>query len=210
MDVAWARSITYNFLVADYQYSTATLSYKSVKCTHSYWLAALQHIPCVHSTFDGNGTSLQLQPISVKKFCGVFLAPTQLRQVHNQSRPQPPPKKSGKGPAHTRKISYMSQASVLCNNYMPDAITWQPDNDVTEWVNRSCQRAKATPNETIVSHPSPSLSSQSLLRHLTSVTTLNIQNISTLLCYPTVTHTSMQYSSKCVVTFVTAFAVITH
>ena len=41
----------------------------------SYWLAALQHILCIHSAFDGNGVSLQHQPTSFKRFCVVFLLP---------------------------------------------------------------------------------------------------------------------------------------
>ena len=36
-----------------------------VKWALSYWLAALQHIPCLHSTFDGIGASLQYQPTSL-------------------------------------------------------------------------------------------------------------------------------------------------
>ena len=39
-------SIRYNFLVTDYQYSTAISHF--VKCTLSYWPAALQHIIPVH------------------------------------------------------------------------------------------------------------------------------------------------------------------
>ena len=50
-----------------------------MKCIFYYWLAALQHIPCLHSAFDGNGTSLQHQPTSLNRFCAVFLALTQLR-----------------------------------------------------------------------------------------------------------------------------------
>ena len=34
-----------------------------VKCTLSCRLVALQHIPCLHSTFDGYGASLQHQPL---------------------------------------------------------------------------------------------------------------------------------------------------
>ena len=33
----------------------------------SYWLATLQHIPCLHSAFDGNGASLQHRLMSL---CG--------------------------------------------------------------------------------------------------------------------------------------------
>ena len=84
--VCTLSSISYNFLVADYRYSTASLSYictshldTSVKCTLSYWLAALQHIPCLHSAFDGKGTSLHHQPTSLNRLCAVFLAFTQLR-----------------------------------------------------------------------------------------------------------------------------------
>ena len=54
----------YNFQVADYQYITATLSYRSLwylKSTLTCRLAALQHIPRLHSTFDGNRASLQHQ-----------------------------------------------------------------------------------------------------------------------------------------------------
>ena len=63
----------YNFQVADYRYSTATLSYKSLwylKCTVSCRLAALQHIPCLHSAFDGNSASLQHWLMSLNR---VFL-----------------------------------------------------------------------------------------------------------------------------------------
>ena len=83
------RSISYNFLVADYQYSTATLNYKdtSVKCALSYSLAALKRIPCLHSAFDSNSASLQHRPISLKRLCAVFLAliyTTQI-QIHNST-----------------------------------------------------------------------------------------------------------------------------
>ena len=50
-----------------------------MKCVLSYWLAALQPIPCLHSVFDGNGASLQHQPTSLNRLCAVFLARTQLR-----------------------------------------------------------------------------------------------------------------------------------
>ena len=76
-------SYIYKFLVADYLSSTAngtTCHFDtSVKYAPSYWLATLQHILCIHSTFDGNGTSLQDQLISLKKLWVVFLAPTQLK-----------------------------------------------------------------------------------------------------------------------------------
>ena len=49
----------------------------SVKCTLSYWLATLQHIPCINSTFDGNSTSSKHRPTSLKGFVhAVFLNPS--------------------------------------------------------------------------------------------------------------------------------------
>ena len=45
-----------------------------VKSTLSYCLATLQHIPHIHSTFDGNSTSLEDQPTSPKGFVCVFLS----------------------------------------------------------------------------------------------------------------------------------------
>ena len=67
-------------------YSTVTLSYRSLwylKCTLSYRLAALQHIPCLHSTFDGYGASLQHQQqhqlMSLNRLCVLFLFPLQFR-----------------------------------------------------------------------------------------------------------------------------------
>ena len=73
---------SYNFLVADHQYSAALLSYKSLGhfsevCT-SYWLAALQHIPCLHRTFDGNGASYNTDWSLSIVSAMVFLALTQL------------------------------------------------------------------------------------------------------------------------------------
>ena len=73
--------------VANYQYSTATLSYRSLsnwylKCTLSCRLAALQHIPCLHSAFDGNRASLQHQQhrlMSLNRLCVLFLFPVQFR-----------------------------------------------------------------------------------------------------------------------------------
>ena len=38
-----------------------------MKCALSYWLAALQHIPCLHSTFGGNGASLQHRLTSLNR-----------------------------------------------------------------------------------------------------------------------------------------------
>ena len=38
-----------------------------------YRIAALQHIECIHSTFDGNGPFLQHQLMSLNRFCTVFL-----------------------------------------------------------------------------------------------------------------------------------------
>ena len=79
-----ARSIRYKLLVADYQYRPATLSHldlrqyadTSVKCTLSYWLAALQHISCLHSAFDGNSAAFQHQPMSLSQnLCAVLVAP---------------------------------------------------------------------------------------------------------------------------------------
>ena len=76
------RSISYNFLVAD----TTDTAHRgtshldtSLKCTLSYWLATLQHIPYLHSTFDVDGASLQHQPTSLNMVYIVFLALTQLR-----------------------------------------------------------------------------------------------------------------------------------
>ena len=54
-----ATSTSYTFTVADYRSSTPSYTEltsdldSSVKCTLSYWLATLQHIPCIHSTFWG-------------------------------------------------------------------------------------------------------------------------------------------------------------
>ena len=78
------RSFSYNFLVADTtdtaqpRWGTSHLD-TSLKCTLSYWLATLQHIPCLHSTFDVDGASLQHQPTSLNRVYIVFLALTQLR-----------------------------------------------------------------------------------------------------------------------------------
>ena len=47
-----------------------------VKCTLSYWPAALQHLLCIQSIFDGNGTLLQHRLMSLKRLCVVLLAPT--------------------------------------------------------------------------------------------------------------------------------------
>ena len=66
--------ITCKLLVADFD--------NSVKCTLSYWLAALQYFSCVHSAFDGNSTSLQHRPVSLKGLCAVLSAPTQRRYRH--------------------------------------------------------------------------------------------------------------------------------
>ena len=65
----------YNFKVAEYWYSTATLSYRSLwylKCTLSCRRAALQHIPCLNSAFDGNRASLQYQHL----LCAVLISYT--------------------------------------------------------------------------------------------------------------------------------------
>ena len=45
----------------------------SVKCAISYWLVALQPIPCLHSAFYDK------RPMSLKRLCAVFLVLTQLR-----------------------------------------------------------------------------------------------------------------------------------
>ena len=78
------RSISYNFLVADYGYTTATLSYRSLWHLSEvhYRLVACcttaHTIPPQH--FDGNGASLQHQMTSLNRLCVVFLALlTQLR-----------------------------------------------------------------------------------------------------------------------------------
>ena len=46
------------------QHSHAELLNTSVRSALSYWLIALQHILCIHSTFDGNKASLQHRPTS--------------------------------------------------------------------------------------------------------------------------------------------------
>ena len=51
-----------------------------------YWLAALQHILCIYSVFDGSCASLQHRPTSL---CAVFLAPTKLRYRYTSSSAQP-------------------------------------------------------------------------------------------------------------------------
>ena len=51
----------------------------SMKCASSHWLATLQHILCLHSTFDGNSASLQHQLTSLNRFYMMFLALIQLR-----------------------------------------------------------------------------------------------------------------------------------
>ena len=64
----------------------ATIHLKtSVKCALSYWLATLQHVPCLHSAFGGNTASLQHWPTTLNRLCTVFLALTQLIQIHNSS-----------------------------------------------------------------------------------------------------------------------------
>ena len=55
-------TISYNFLVADYRYMQHSHTELQVdtykKCTLRYRLAALQHIPCLHSTFPNTLTSI--------------------------------------------------------------------------------------------------------------------------------------------------------
>ena len=72
----------YNFQVADYRYSTATLATSHfdtnvLKCTLSCRLAVLQHIQCLHSAFDGNRASLQYQQHRLMSV--LFLFPKQFR-----------------------------------------------------------------------------------------------------------------------------------
>ena len=44
-------------------------SFHLVKCALTNWLAVLQHIACVLSTFDGNSAFLQHRPPSLKALC---------------------------------------------------------------------------------------------------------------------------------------------
>ena len=53
-----------------------------MKCTLFYRLAALQHIPCLHSAFDGNSTSLQYRLMSLSSICVLFLFSIQFRYMH--------------------------------------------------------------------------------------------------------------------------------
>ena len=58
--------------VASWVYWTCSALFSEVP-TYSYMLAALQHIPCAHSTFDGDGAFLQHWSMPLKRLCVVFL-----------------------------------------------------------------------------------------------------------------------------------------
>ena len=72
-DLLLRPCISYNFLVAGYQYSTATLSYKS-----TYWSAALQSL---HNALDGSGASLQ-RPTDIYLSVAFLSCPYFLIQMH--------------------------------------------------------------------------------------------------------------------------------